>query len=94
MRRYQSTILRPWNDIENQKYTKIPGSSYYKIAEKFPLPICSAKMDPYNGKFYTELLNDQYLSLATGSENYKFKVRNLNEEMIYKNEDDMFKLDF
>lgn len=58
------------------------------------MPICSGKEKPENKEFYKKLLNDTYLSLATGSENYKFKVRNLNEEVIYKNEDDMFKLDF
>lgn len=28
-----------------------------------------------------------------GSENFKFKVRNINEDMIFKNEDEMYKLD-
>ena len=93
-RRFQSEILKPWNDIENQRYEKIPGSSYYKIDKEFRLPICSGKENPKNREFYKKLLNDDYLSLATGSENYKFKVRNLNEEIIYKTEDDMFKIDF
>lgn len=29
-----------------------------------------------------------------GSEPFKFKYKNVNEEMIFKNEDDMCKLDF
>lgn len=28
-----------------------------------------------------------------GSENFKFKVRNLNEDLIFRNEDNMYKLD-
>ena len=28
-----------------------------------------------------------------GSENFKFKVRNINEDNIFRNEDDMYKLD-
>lgn len=28
-----------------------------------------------------------------GSENFKFKIRNINEDMIFKNEDDIYKLD-
>jgi hypothetical protein len=28
-----------------------------------------------------------------GSENFKFKMRNVNEDAIFKNEDDMCKLD-
>jgi hypothetical protein len=33
-------------------------------------------MDPVNQGFYQLHLNDRYLSLAYGSENYKCKVRN------------------
>ena len=51
-RRLQSDILKPWNDLENQKFEKIHDSSYYKIEHQFPLPICSAKLDPKNGQFY------------------------------------------
>ena len=36
-------------------------------------------------------LNDDYLSLATGSENKKF--RNTNEEKIYTTEDKMYEFD-
>jgi len=28
-----------------------------------------------------------------GSENFKFKDRNINENLIFKNEDEMYKLD-
>lgn len=34
-RRCQSNILKPWNDLENQKFEKIPDSSYYKIDKNF-----------------------------------------------------------
>lgn len=50
-------------------------------------------MDPSNGMVYREFLNDVYLMLSLGSENYGFKVRNHNEDLIFKNEDSMFKLD-
>jgi histone deacetylase complex regulatory component SIN3 len=92
-RRLQSDILKPWNDPENQKFTKILDSSYYKIHDDLPLPICSAKINPENNSFYRDLLNDKYLSLSKGSENFKFKVRNIHEDLIFKNEDDMYKLD-
>jgi|TARA_B110000285_G_scaffold232946_1_gene305368 hypothetical protein len=89
----KSDILRPWNDLENQKFEKIHDSSYYRIEDHFPLPICSAKLDPANGVFYRQFLNENYLSLSMGSENFKFKIRNINEDMIFKNEDEMYKLD-
>lgn len=44
-------------------------------------------------EIYWKNINDQYLSLATGSENFKFKFRNTNEENIYKTEDKMYELD-
>lgn len=92
-RRLKSDILRPWNDLENQKFEKIQDSSYYRIEDDFPLPICTAKLDPSHGPFYAQFLNENYLSLSMGSENFKFKIRNINEDMIFKNEDEMYKLD-
>jgi hypothetical protein len=50
-------------------------------------------MDTKNGMFYRQFLNENYLSLSLGSENFKFKVRNLNEDLIFRNEDNMYKLD-
>jgi len=44
-------------------------------------------------EIYYKNLNDQYLSLAIGTENFKFKFRNTNEEQIYKTEDKMYELD-
>ena len=85
-----SNILKPWNDIENQKFELLPNSSYYKIEDGFPIPTCTAKMCD---EIYHKNINDQYLSLATGSENFKFKFRNTNEEQIYKTEDKMYELD-
>lgn len=89
-RRAVSSLLKPWNDIDNQTFEKIPDSSYYKIEEGFPIPTCTRKMME---EVYWKNINDRYLSLATGSENFKFKFRNTNEENIYKTEDKMYELD-
>lgn len=37
------------------------------------MPICSAKVDPENNKEFSAFLNDRYLSLSMGTENFKFK---------------------
>jgi hypothetical protein len=42
---------------------------------------------------YKDNLNDQYLSMATGTEDFKFKFRNHNQEIIYKVEDRLYELD-
>lgn len=89
-RRALSNILKPWNDTENQTFEKIPDSSYYKIEEGFPIPTCTRK-NMFD--IYLSNINDQYLSLATGSENFKFKFRNTYEELIYKTEDKIYELD-
>lgn len=85
-----SNLLKAWNDIENQKFEQLPNSSYYKIEEGFPIPTCTGKM---MDEIYYSNINDQYLSLATGSENFKFKFRNFAEEIVYKTEDKMYELD-
>jgi len=60
------------------------------IEEDFPVPTCTGKqIDP----IYFLNINDRYLSLATGSENFKFKFRNINEENIYKAEDKLYEVD-
>lgn len=80
-RRQYSTLIRPWNDLENQPFEKIsPDSSYYKIDDRdgeFPIPTCTAKMED---EVYWKNLNDYYLSLATGSEkaenNQQYSLKN------------------
>ena len=90
-RRAQSDLLKPWNDTENQTFEKIQESSYYRIPDDFPIPTCTRKM---MYELYYNHVNDRYLSLATGSEgNFKFKVRNSYEEIIYKTEDKMYEFD-
>lgn len=86
-RRAQSNLLKPWNDHENQTFEKIPDSSYFKIDDDFPIPTCSGKMIE---EVYHKNINDRYLSLAIGTENFKFKFRNLNEENVYKAEDNLY----
>lgn len=87
-RRNLSSLLKAWNDTENTTFEKVADSSYYRIDEAFPIPTCTTKMsDPV----YHENLNDLYLSLATGSENKKF--RNTNEDKIYSIEDKMYEYD-
>lgn len=40
------------------------------------------------------MLNDDYSSLPQGSESFKFKTKNQYEEILFKTEDDMYKIDF
>lgn len=87
-RRALSNLLKAWNDTENTTFEKVADSSYYKIHEDFPIPTCTMKM---TNSVYHLNLNDLYLSLATGSENKKF--RNTNEDKIYTIEDKIYEYD-
>jgi histone deacetylase complex regulatory component SIN3 len=87
-RRNLSSLLKAWNDTENTTFEKVADSSYYRIDEGFPIPTCTMKM---TDEVYFGNLNDIYLSLATGSENKKF--RNTNEDKIYSIEDKMYEYD-
>lgn len=83
----QSNLLKPWNDHEKLTFKKIPDSSYFLIDDSYPIPSCSAKQ---SRPVYTHNLNDRYLSLAVGTENFKFRERNANEENVFKAEDTLY----
>ena len=87
-RRSLSNLLKAWNDTENTTFQKVADSSYYRIDDGFPIPSCSRKMTE---SVYFSNLNDLYLSLATGSENKKY--RNTYEDKIYSIEDKMYEYD-
>ena len=39
------------------------------------------------------VLNDQYSIKTSGTEDYKFKIKNVHEDNLFKNEDEMYALD-
>jgi len=64
------------------------SSSYYRIPEDFPIPISSGRFGDT-----TQVMNDVYCSIVTGSENFKFKQKYEYEDNLFKNEDAMYSLD-
>jgi len=54
------------------------------------MPICSGR---YTDAISRATLNDTYCSITFGSENFKFKQRNVHEELLVRNEDDMYSVD-
>jgi len=82
--------LKPVSDIESAKLEKVTDS-YYKLPEEFPTPISSGR---YKHQMYSDTLNDDYCCWTIGTENFKFKIRNQNEEALFKNEDEMYEIDF
>ena len=40
------------------------------------------------------MINDDFSSLPSGSENFKFKTKNQYEDLLFKVEDEMYKMDY
>ncbi|KAL9673031.1 hypothetical protein QQ045_029284 [Rhodiola kirilowii] len=64
--------------------------SYRHLPDDYPIPMASQR-----SKLGTEVLNDYWVSVTSGSEDYSFKFmrRNQYEEALFKCEDDRFELD-
>jgi len=39
------------------------------------------------------VLNDRYSIKTSGTEDYKFKIKNVHEDNLFKNEDEMYTID-
>lgn len=72
------------------KSCKRCGPSYRAMPKNFSKPVCSGRT-----ALCDEVLNDIWVSVPTGSEDFGFKnsKKNQYEEMLFKCEDDRFELD-
>ena len=59
-----------------------------------PRPLCLGRLKPEYKAICKEVLNENFSTLATGSENFKSKGKNLYEEALFKVEDEMYKVDY
>eukprot|EP01102_Stenamoeba_stenopodia_P018355 TRINITY_DN6714_c0_g1_i2.p1 TRINITY_DN6714_c0_g1~~TRINITY_DN6714_c0_g1_i2.p1 ORF type:complete len:975 (+),score=235.58 TRINITY_DN6714_c0_g1_i2:41-2965(+) len=66
------------------------GPSYRALPKNYPQPICSGRSE-----LAKSVLNDTWVSVPTGSEDFSFKNSRKNqfEEVLFKCEDDRFELD-
>ncbi|XP_059639668.1 paired amphipathic helix protein Sin3-like 5 isoform X2 [Cornus florida] len=64
--------------------------SYWLLPEDYPIPLASQRSETD-----TQVLNDRWVSVTSGSEDYSFKHmrRNQYEEILFRCEDDRFELD-
>lgn len=65
--------------------------SYYIFADSYVAPICSGRFKASEHALW--VLNDQYSIKTSGTEDYKFKIKNVHEDNLFKNEDEMYALD-
>jgi paired amphipathic helix protein Sin3a len=66
------------------------GPSYRLLPKGFPKAVCSDRTE-----LCMEVLNDNWVNVTTGSEDYSFKQmrKNQYEESLFRCEDDRFELD-
>ena len=86
-RREGNPLLKPISDIDQSEQV---SKSYYKLPESYTIPICSGR---YLSKECKETLNDRYCSISSGQEDYRFKMKNQSEDILFKNEDEMYQTD-
>jgi histone deacetylase complex regulatory component SIN3 len=61
----------------------------------FPRSLCFGRTaDSIYAPLFKQVFNEDYSSLPQGSENFKFKIKNQYEEVLFKVEDEMYKLDY
>lgn len=65
--------------------------SYYIFSDEYVQPICGGRYRP--GEHSLDVLNDKYSIKTSGTEDYKFKIKNVHEDNLFKNEDEMYAQD-
>jgi histone deacetylase complex regulatory component SIN3 len=91
-RKHQNLLCKPLSEFDTREFKKI-SYSYYEISPKFPKPICGGRSDPEFRDLYEAVFNDIFTSLPQGSESFKFKYKNQYEDVLFRTEDEMFKMD-
>lgn len=91
-RRHHNLLCKPYSEFDIAAFKKI-SYSYYELPAHFPKTICSGKGKPEFKEICAQNLNDQYTSLPQGSESFKFKFKNQYEDLLFRTEDDMYKVD-
>ena len=65
--------------------------SYYIFSDDYVAPMCSGRYKPKEHAL--QVLNDRYSIKTSGTEDYKFKIKNVHEDNLFKNEDEMYTID-
>ena len=74
-RRHHNLLCKPFSEFDISHFKKI-SYSYYEMPSDFPRPLCLGRSRPDVAKLCSEVFNEEYSSLPTGSESFKFKIKN------------------
>ena len=77
--------------MSQNKITKMLSKSYGVYSADYVAPFCSGRYAP--SEHSLQVLNDRYNIKTNGTEDYKFKIKNIHEDNLFKQEDDMYALD-
>lgn len=91
-RRTDNPLLKPISELELEhfNFTEQVSPSYYRIPADFCMPVCGGR---YLNQLAQDVMNEVYVSVTQGSENFKLRQKNPSEEALIKNEDDMYERD-
>ena len=78
-------------DLGQFKLANMLTKSYFIFSEEYVQPICSGRYK--QGEHAIQVLNDRYSIKTSGTEDYKFKIKNVHEDNLFKNEDEMYAID-
>ena len=82
---------RDFLEIGQQKFVQMLSKSYGIFSEEYVAPMCTGRYTP--GEHSLWVLNDRYSIKTSGTEDYKFKIKNIHEDNLFKNEDEMYAID-
>lgn len=90
LERNDEKSTKPMSELIDFKNCRQLGPSYRAYPKTATLPVCSGRTELCN-----EVLNDVWVSVPKGSEDFGFKNsrKNQYEELLFKCEDDRFELD-
>ena len=90
-RRVNNNLLKPLSEIDLTAFSAADHitPNYYRLSDSYPMPVCSGRfLNPIS----KSVLNDRYCSVNLVQS--KFKHKNVHEDLLFKNEDDMYSFDY
>ena len=92
-RRDGNQLLMPISliDIGQHKSAKTDTKSYYKLPADYHMPVCIGKS---TSKISMHNLNDEYVCMDVRTDDYRAKIKNVHEDNLFKNEDEIYQIDY
>lgn len=92
-RRDGNQMLMPVSmiDIGQHQNLNLSTKSYFKLPSEYYFPVCTGKL---TSKIAMDNLNENYVCMDSSTGNYNAKIKNVHEDNLFKNEDEIYQMDF